>query len=317
MDNDDSAMLHNRAMILNNLSMLVKHKCMISASLGGKDTVLTAIVAINHKDGTLILDYGSSDYLNKRLVSVPHVKFSTIFNGIQVAFTADKITLVKYDGEPAFSMPIPNSLYWYNRREYYRVNTPMMNPSVCEITLPAPKKDSTKAYIQDYNNACNVIKEQLTAKIQKELVTEQQAFIKAYGKMSVENKIKAKLERQKLEAERENNPPVPEERLLNLISLELHDVSLSGFSMMNYTEAFSCFLEPHTIYENCTLIMPVHGEVIVSFEIMMKRQVETRKMGEFAELIGIKLMTLKHTAESTVLRYIQDIERQSGVLNNI
>ena len=48
---------------------------------------------------------------------------------------------------------------------------------------------------------------------------------------------------------------------------------------------------------------------------MMKRRVETRKIGEFAELVGIKFIKLKQSVESSILRYIQDLERQSGVLN--
>jgi len=315
MDNDDSAMLHNKAMIINNLSMLVKHKCMISASLGGKESLLTAIIAINHKDGTMILDFSASDYLNKKLISTPHVKFSTGFNGIQVAFTGDKISLVKYEGEPAFLMQIPSSLYWYNRREYYRVNTPIMNPSICEFALKEPQEDSPGDYKQAYIAATGVIKAGLMAEIQAERVAEQQAFVKAYGKMSVESKIKAKLERQQIEAEWDANPPQPEERLLNLIRLHLHDISLSGFSVTNYNEVFSHFLTRNTVYENCNFIMPGHGEVNVSFEIMMKRKIETRKIGEFAELVGTRFLNMKQGAESTVLRYIQDIERQSGVLN--
>lgn len=315
MDNNDSTMLHNKAMITNNLSMLVKHKCMISANLGGKDSLLTVIVAINHKDGTIILDYGSSDYLNKKLIAASHVKFTTGFNGIQVAFTAGKITLVKYEGEPAFLMPIPSSLYWYNRREYYRVNTPIMNPSACEITLLAPTENSDKEYVNNYGSVLAMIKAQLLVKIQEELVAEQQTFIKAYGKMSVESKIKAKLERQKIEAEREANPVLPDEKLLNVIRLDLHDISLSGFSMTNYHEEFSCFLTRGTMYENCTLIMPDFGEVNVSFEIMMTRPLDTHKVGVFAELVGTKFIKIKQSTESTVLRYIQEIERQSGVLN--
>jgi c-di-GMP-binding flagellar brake protein YcgR len=315
MDNEDSTMLHNKAMITNNLSMLVKHKCMISASLGGKESLLTAIVAINHKEGTMILDFGASDYLNKKLISTPHVKFSTGFNGIQVAFTGEKITLIKYEGEPAFSMPIPSSLYWYNRREYYRVNTPIMNPSLCEITLKEPQDDSSEEYKQAYVSATNIIKAGLLAKIQEELLAEQQAFIKAYGKMSVENKIKAKLERQQIEAEREANPIVPDPNLLNLIRLPLHDISLSGFSVTNYSEEFSFFFTRGTVCENCNLVMPDFGEVSISFEVMMKRKIEAHKMGEFAELIGTKFLKMKQSSESSVLRYIQELERQSGVLN--
>ena len=58
---DDSAMIHNRAMIVNNLALLVKNKCNLSVALGGKETLLTVLLAINHQDGTVVLDYGSSD----------------------------------------------------------------------------------------------------------------------------------------------------------------------------------------------------------------------------------------------------------------
>jgi c-di-GMP-binding flagellar brake protein YcgR len=315
MDNDDSAMIHNKAMITSNLSMLVKHKCMISASLGGKESLLTAIVAVNHKDGTMILDYGASEHLNKKLLTTPHVKFSTGFNGIQVAFTGDKITKVKYEGSDAFLMAIPSSLYWYNRREYYRVNTPIMNPSICEFALKEPTDESSADYKQAYTIATAVIKEDLLAQLQAEIAAEQQAFIKAYAKMSVENKIKAKIERQKFEEEREANPPQPDERLLNLIRLDLHDISLSGFSVTNHREEFSFFLTKGTLFENVNLIMPDFGEVLVSFEIMMKRHIEAHKVGEFAELVGVKFLKMKQSSESAVLRYIQEIERQSGVLN--
>jgi c-di-GMP-binding flagellar brake protein YcgR len=315
MDNQDSAMLHSRAMIVNNLSMLVKHKCMVSADLGGKDTMLTAIVAVNYKEDILVLDYGASDYLNKKLVSTPHVKFSTGFNGIQVSFTGGKITKAKYQGQDAFLMPIPSSLFWYNRREYYRVNTPIMNPSLCIIQIPAPQPDAKKAYLSAYQAATDLIKRQLIAKIQEEIAAEQQAFAKAYAKMSVDSKIKAKIERQKIEAERAANPILPDEKEMDLISLPLHDISLSGFSMTNHNEEFSFFLERGLTYENCKLIMPNHGETIVSFEIMMKRKFEGHKLGEFAELVGIKLLNTKQAAESMILRYIQDLERQSGVLN--
>ncbi len=312
MIDDDSAMLHNRAMIINNLSMLAKQKCMISASLGGKETVLTFIVAINYKEGTLILDYGSSDYLNKKMLSTPNVKFNTSFIGIEVAFTSDRITLIKYEGEPAFSMPIPSSLYWYNRREYYRVKTPMTNPSACEIPLATPTEFSTKEYVAAYQNAIEAIKLQRIANIQKELVSKQEE----YNKLSIENKIKAKLEQQKLEAERQAGLNVAEEaRSLNLIDLDLHDIGLAGFSMTNYSKAFSFFLTLHSIHENCTLIMPGHDDVSVSFEIMTISKIQTRKAGEFAELVGVKFIELKPFIESTILLYIQDIERQSGILN--
>ena len=82
----DSAMIHNRAMIVNNLAMLVKNKCNVSVSLGGKETLLTVLLSINHQESTIVLDYGSSEYLNKKLVNIKNPHFNTVFNVIQVFF---------------------------------------------------------------------------------------------------------------------------------------------------------------------------------------------------------------------------------------
>lgn len=62
--------------------------------------------------------------------------------------------------------------------------------------------------------------------------------------------------------------------------------------------------------------MPGNGKVTATLKIMMKRTIEARKItAGFSELVGIKFIDLKQTEESMVLRYIQDVERQSGVLN--
>ena len=146
MSDDDSAMLRNRAMIVNNLAMLVKNKCNVSASLGGKETLLTVLIAINHKEGTIVLDYGSSAYLNKKLLAVKNPKFNTVFNGIQVAFHVDQVTIGKFKGADCFMIDIPDSLYWYNRREYYRVDTPTLNPAYIDIEIAEPEEDAKLEY---------------------------------------------------------------------------------------------------------------------------------------------------------------------------
>lgn len=314
MDNDDSAMLHNKAIIASNLSMLAKHKCMISANLEGSESFLTAIISVNYKEGTAILDYGASEHLNRKLVIVSHVDFSTVFNGIQVAFTTGKITKIKHEGQDAFLMQIPESMYWFNRREYYRVNTPVMNPSVCSFALTKPDEDATEHHKNEYFVTIRVIKELLFAQLELDLAKEKEEFEKAYAKMSIDSKIKAKLQRQKLEEDRKINPPQPDEQLFNVLSLPLHDISLSGFSLLNTREEFSPFLIRGTAYNNVKIQLPDFGDIAVSFEIVVRRKIESHKIKGFGELIGAKFVGIKASAESKVLHYIQEIERQNSML---
>ena len=315
MSDDDSAMLRNRAMIVNNLAMLVKNKCNVSASLGGKETLLTVLIAINHKEGTIVLDYGSSAYLNKKLLAVKNPKFNTVFNGIQVAFHVDQVTIGKFKGADCFMIDIPDSLYWYNRREYYRVDTPTLNPAYIEIEIAEPEEDAKLEYKEAYALATAKIQQKLLAAIQEEIAEEQQAWQRAYQKMTIDSKIKAKRERAIFEEEREANPVVPDPKLARIIRLNLSDISMSGCKLINSDPEFSYFLQEQTIFDDRPFVMP-HVTVEVSFKILSVRLGVAFRAEDFEELVGVTFLDIPQSIEGAVLRYVQDIERQSGLLNN-
>lgn len=315
MSDDDSAMLRNRAMIVNNLAMLVKNKCNVSASLGGKETLLTVLIAINHKEGTIVLDYGSSAYLNKKLLAVKNPKFNTVFNGIQVAFHVDQVTIGKFKGADCFMIDIPDSLYWYNRREYYRVDTPTLNPAYIEIEIAEPEEDAKLEYKEAYALATAKIQQKLLAAIQEEIAEEQQAWQRAYQKMTIDSKIKAKRERAIFEEEREANPVVPDPKLARVVRLNLSDISMSGCKLINSDPEFSYFLQEQTIFDDRPFVMP-HVTVDVSFKVLSVRLGVAFRAEDFEELVGVTFLDIPQSIEGAILRYVQDIERQSGLLNN-
>jgi c-di-GMP-binding flagellar brake protein YcgR len=315
MSDDDSAMLRNRAMIVNNLAMLVKNKCNVSASLGGKETLLTVLIAINHKEGTIVLDYGSSAYLNKKLLAVKNPKFNTVFNGIQVAFHVDQVTIGKFKGADCFMIDIPDSLYWYNRREYYRVDTPTLNPAYIEIEIAEPEEDAKLEYKEAYALATAKIQQKLLAAIQEEIAEEQQAWQRAYQKMTIDSKIKAKRERAIFEEEREANPVVPDPKLARMVRLNLSDISMSGCKLINTDPEFSYFLQEQAIFDDRPFVMP-HVTVEVSFKILSVRLGVAFRAEDFEELVGVTFLDIPQSIEGAILRYVQDIERQSGLLNN-
>ena len=315
MSDDDSAMLRNRAMIVNNLAMLVKNKCNVSASLGGKETLLTVLIAINHKEGTIVLDYGSSAYLNKKLLAVKNPKFNTVFNGIQVAFHVDQVTIGKFKGADCFMIDIPDSLYWYNRREYYRVDTPTLNPAYIDIEIAEPEEDAKLEYKEAYALATAKIQQKLLAAIQEEIAEEQQAWQRAYQKMTIDSKIKAKRERAIFEEEREANPVVPDPKLARVVRLNLSDISMSGCKLINTDPEFSYFLQEQAIFDDRPFVMP-HVTVEVSFKILSVRLGVAFRAEDFEELVGVTFLDIPQSIEGAVLRYVQDIERQSGLLNN-
>ncbi|MDD5227645.1 MAG: flagellar brake protein [Methylococcales bacterium] len=260
MNNYDPLIFDKREMVIEKLSLLVEHKCVLSADLGKGESLPIIIVAINLESSILILRQardippilnGSTvEQLNKKIVTMPRVEFSTVFCDVQVAFSGVSIKKVTHKGNYAFQMYIPSLLHWHNRRRYDRKKIPIAKSSFCEMVLPIPKSDATDEYKQNYVTAIDKVKNNLTSK---------------------------------------NNA-------INSICLELYDVSLAGCSLLNHDEEFSYFLTPRTTYENSKIIMPDDNEISVSFEIMSKRVIEFDESDDvdvFNELIGIKFLDIK------------------------
>ncbi|MEY3281188.1 MAG: hypothetical protein RL674_1173 [Pseudomonadota bacterium] len=316
----DSAMIHNRAMIVNNLAMLVKNKCNVSVSLGGKETLLTVLLSINHQESTIVLDYGSSEYLNKKLVNIKNPHFNTVFNGIQVSFHVDHVRKSKYKGSDCFMINIPDQLYWYNRREYYRVACPALDGANIEIVLTEPSEETSLEKKQAYALAIARIEQKLIADIQTQYADEKIAWQRAYSKMGASSKIKANIARQKFEEELEAHPAHPSTKLANVMRFNLVNVSMSGCQLINIDPEFSYYLPSGAFYHDKLLNLP-HFKIYVSFKVMsvnsIVRSLLDPEANEFEDHIGLEFMDIPESIEGAILRYVQDIERQSGLLDSL
>lgn len=311
--NDDSPVLYNRAIILGNLFMLIKHQCLITAFLGNKKLLLTSMIDVNLKNNTVVLDTSVVEKLNNKLLSTPRVKFCTVFNGIHVAFTGESIARIKQGKYDVFVMPIPRSLFWFNRRDAYRVKVPDLDLSICKLILFPSEYIVIENKKQHYDAAINKIKLQVCEQIEHDLIQEEKDFFIACSKMSETDVIEAKIQREKILKEREDNPIPIDENLFNMIKLRLFDISITGCAMLNCHEEFSHFLNPRTLYKNCIIIMPDHGEIEVSLEVVTKRDFiedpDSQEVNEFNELVCFKFVDAEPSAESLIFRYIQALDR--------
>ncbi len=134
---------NNPKRVLSYLKILLKERCLISVAFGidEKDTFLTAIIAIDEKKQTLTIDCGPKEYLNKRLQSSAIIKFSTKYQGIKVLFEGRKVKKAGNSSQPSFIIPIPNSIYWFQRRQFYRVKSPLSKKSSCLVSFYKPETE--------------------------------------------------------------------------------------------------------------------------------------------------------------------------------
>lgn len=120
---------------------------MLSVRFGeGNAFFLTAILEIDEANNAIIFDYGPKETLNQQLLKATRVVFQADFAGIKSSFKGDMVKQTLYNGEPAFAMPIPESIFWMQRREYFRVISPSSKSGYCQLILEDREPSNLKLY---------------------------------------------------------------------------------------------------------------------------------------------------------------------------
>ncbi len=147
MDDIAQYLIRSQTQVIKHLKLLKAAKCLITASFGvdgHKGSFITAIVSIDEKSNTVQLDCASKDYLNRFLLESPEIKYFADYEGIQVRFESKKVRKTGKKEEPTFTIPVPQSIFWFQRRQFYRVRSPMSKKSYCEIRFTDPETEQTR-----------------------------------------------------------------------------------------------------------------------------------------------------------------------------
>jgi c-di-GMP-binding flagellar brake protein YcgR len=110
---------------------------------GGRDFVVTAVLEVDTERGFAVLDSGANPQLNERLLASAQISATASQHGVRIQFKAGPIQAVTFEGRAAFRVPIPDSLVKLQRREFYRMPTPLTRPVKCEL----PAKDGGRAQV--------------------------------------------------------------------------------------------------------------------------------------------------------------------------
>lgn len=115
----------------------------------GKDMVLTSV--IKYDDDKLYLDMGASSELNQKALQVDKLFCITQLEKVKIQFLLRGLKRVEIDGSPAFSALLPGSMLRLQRREYFRLSTPITRPLNClvNLTLPDGSRQKLEAAVAD------------------------------------------------------------------------------------------------------------------------------------------------------------------------
>jgi flagellar brake protein len=101
----------------------------------GSETIMTSVLGVEEASNLMVIDCARSASVNQKITDSRQFSFETALDSIRILFSADKVDLCEYDGREAFMLPIPKGLVRLQRREYYRVPTPVVNPVRCSIRV--------------------------------------------------------------------------------------------------------------------------------------------------------------------------------------
>lgn len=101
----------------------------------GVDSVVTSILEVDDAQNIVIIDCAPSATTNQRVLASNDLHFETLLENIRILFVASQVESCMHDDRPALRIPLPQSLIRLQRREYYRVPTPVTNPVKCTIRM--------------------------------------------------------------------------------------------------------------------------------------------------------------------------------------
>ena len=88
----------------------------------------------------VIVDYGSNQYDNQLALQAHDLHIDAETQGAKVEFSLPLLNAIEYEGLPAFTAPLPELLWMFQRREFFRVNAPLEPLFFCQANLKTGEK---------------------------------------------------------------------------------------------------------------------------------------------------------------------------------
>jgi c-di-GMP-binding flagellar brake protein YcgR len=120
--------------ILEKLRMMEKQQTLLTATAAGNQSgFLTTIIKVLPDKDLLAIDTSANESLNRTLIDAESVEVYGRVDGVYTRFTVKGLRSAVLNGRGVLAVPLPDALYWLQRRRYYRVTVPYSMPLKCQI----------------------------------------------------------------------------------------------------------------------------------------------------------------------------------------
>lgn len=129
-------LLYSKAEILAVLRTVIQKGALITVHFDHRQSfLLTSMIALDAERQGFVLDLGSDDEMNRKALLAQSLILTTIVDKVKVQFRVDTLSATQHEGRPAFFARFPDALLRLQRREYFRLATPVATPVKMISTL--------------------------------------------------------------------------------------------------------------------------------------------------------------------------------------
>ncbi len=145
---EEPFVVQSKKEILLIINELMIHKTALKVSFNQlRDDYLTHIINIDVENNLMYLDMGIDDAFNKRLLASPEI-YLLKDSGIRIKWKSSQHSAITLLDGNALKIEIPDELIRLQRRELFRLATPISKPIPCEIPIPNAFNSNIKDTLQ-------------------------------------------------------------------------------------------------------------------------------------------------------------------------
>jgi len=136
-DDEAKYLLRDGREILAILRNIIAARALVSARLApGNESYLSALIDVSEDDASVLLDASADALQNERIARAEALDCVTQLDKVRIQFALTGQRAVNEGGSPGFRCDLPTSLLRLQRREFYRLQTPISQAVTCTVALP-------------------------------------------------------------------------------------------------------------------------------------------------------------------------------------